>query len=85
MTKGKQLQFLPNVIKGKDYTEEQAWFDMPEFAQESAGAIKRVVINFQKKEDIEAFNKATGLKVTMNTKGVFFPPIDSFQTKYIEE
>jgi len=52
---------------------EKHWFDMPEFIQENKEAFKRVTINFENKEDIEAFNKLTGLNITMKTKGIFFP------------
>lgn len=63
----------------------QLWFDMPEFIQENTQAVKRVVINFEKEEDIELFNKVTGLSVTMKTKGVFFPPLEPKEVKYVEE
>jgi hypothetical protein len=52
---------------------KQHWFDMPEFVQEDREAIKRVYINFEKEEDIQEFNRITGLNITMKTKGVFFP------------
>lgn len=55
----------------KDVAEH--WKEMPEFVQENKQAIKRVTINFLTKEDIELFNKVTGLNITMKTKGVFFP------------
>lgn len=64
------------------FDPDQLWFDMPEFVQESKGAIKRVTINFCTEEDIEAFNRATGLKVTMNTKGLFYPPIETSALEY---
>jgi len=67
------------------YTEVQAWFDMPEFVQENTQAIKRVMINFQKEGDIEAFNKATGLNITMHTKGAFYPLLETEPTEYVEE
>tara|TARA_R110000824_G_scaffold122386_1_gene279422 strand:- start:1996 stop:2247 length:252 start_codon:yes stop_codon:yes gene_type:complete len=63
----------------------QLWFDMPEFSQGNRQAIKRVVINFESETDIDLFNKATGLKVTMKTKGTFFPPTEKTGVEYVED
>jgi len=66
----------PNI----DWEEE--WKDMPEFVQGDKKAIKRVTINFETEEDIEKFNVVTGLKVTMKTKGVFYPKVDNRKIEY---
>lgn len=52
---------------------EDHWFDMPEFVQGSKAAVKRVWLNFETEDDMEEFNKVTGLNITMKTKGVFYP------------
>jgi len=61
----------------KDKSEEldwkSEWKDMPDYSQGDKKAVKRVVINFETVEDMEEFNKITGLSVTMKTKGVFYP------------
>ena len=72
-------------IPKSTYTEAQVWFDMPEFIQENTQAIKRVMISFQKEEDIEAFNKVTGLNITMHTKGAFYPLMETEPTEYVKE
>lgn len=61
---------------------QQHWFDLPEFEQENRGAIKQVTISFETEADIEAFNQATGLKITLNTKGAFFPMIEPEKVEY---
>lgn len=71
-----------NVFDDDFIDPSQMWFDMPEFVQESQGAVKTVMVNFCTEEDVEAFNCATGLKVTMNTKGVFYPSIDTSSNSY---
>jgi len=71
--------------KSKNDWQQKEWQDMPEYVQESKAAIKRVVINFENEEDMEEFNKVTGLKVTMKTKGVFYPIKPSRKLEYIDE
>ena len=63
---------------------EDHWIGMPEFIQKDKEAIKQVTLNFEKAEDIELFNKTTGLSVTMETKGVFFPEVKSRKISYIQ-
>lgn len=57
----------------KDPEWKQHWQGMPEYNQCDKEAIKQVVVNFETELDIIDFNKATGLKVTMETRGVFYP------------
>lgn len=64
---------------------KEEWKGMPEFIQEDKEAIKRVTINFETEEDIEQFNKVTGLDITMKTKGVFFPKKTSRKLEYRDE
>ena len=73
------------MAKNKKYWQEEEWKDMPEFVQESTAAIKRVVINFETEDDIEKFNEVTGLKVTMKTKGIFYPAKKTRKIEYIQE
>lgn len=62
------------------------WKDMPEFVQEDKEAVARVVINFETEEDIDLFNKVTGLSITKKTKGVFFPlPKKTTKMVYVDE
>lgn len=64
---------------------EKEWVGMPEFVQENHQAILRVVINFRTIDDIKQFNKITGLKIKMTTKGVFYPHIESTKTVYVKD
>ena len=64
---------------------EEMWVGMPEYVQEDKAAFKRVVINFENEDDMNEFNKITGLKITKKTKGVFFPVKKNKKIKYIKE
>ena len=71
-------------IEGDD--PHQQWLDMPEFVQDNRQAFKRVVVNFNSQEDIEEFNRRTGLSVSVHTKGVFFPDHSGEeQVEYVDE
>lgn len=64
---------------------KKEWDGMPEFIQESKASIKGVIVHFETIEDLEAFNALTGLKVTMKTKGVFFPERTPLKAEYVDE
>ena len=61
------------------------WKDMPEYIQHDKEAIKSVNVNFESLDDIQKFNRVTGLRVTMQTKGVFYPNKDSEKVIYVKD
>ena len=75
---------INKIFNKKDHWKDH-WVGMPEFIQEDKQAIKRVVINFQTEEDIKLFNEITGLNITMETKGIFYPLKKSRRLEYRNE
>lgn len=61
------------------------WVGMPEFNQENKAAFKTVSISFENEDDLELFNKNTGLKITKKTKGVFYPAKKLEKVIYVSE
>lgn len=62
------------------------WKDMPEFIQEDKESIKFVMVHFETEEDMQAFSDLVGRKITMKTKGFFFPVNNSKIKKvYVDE
>ena len=61
------------------------WKDMPSFNQGDRKAFGRVTINFESQEDMDDFNKLTGLSVTKKTKGAFYPKPNPIKTEYVSE
>ena len=65
---------------------EKEWDGMPEFVQDSKESIASVVIHFETEEDMDAFSKLIGRKITKKTKGVFFPVKEKEATPvYVDE
>ena len=61
-----------NIFKQKELWEEE-WEGMPEFIQKDLQPVQKIVVNFLTREDVEAFAKLTGHKLTNKTKSVWFP------------
>jgi hypothetical protein len=61
------------------------WRGMPEYVSTDREAFAQVVISFESADDIKAFNEATGLKVTPQTRGVFFPSVPPHNLEYVNE
>jgi len=61
-----------NIFKQKELWEEE-WEGMPEFIQKDLQPIQKIVVNFLTREDVEAFAKITGHRLTNKTKSVWFP------------
>lgn len=66
-----------------DYDKE--WEGMPEFIAEDLKAIASVTINFLTVEDMNAFSKLIGRRITFQTKSILFPVIEPVKKVYIDE
>ena len=51
----------------------QEWKGMPEFKHEDLTAWKSLIINFASQEDLSAFAKLIGQRLTPNTQSVWYP------------
>lgn len=52
---------------------ENYWRDMPEFVQEDLQPLKSLLINFATREDMDAFARLVGQRITPNTKSIWYP------------
>jgi hypothetical protein len=48
---------------------------MPEFEQDDLRPVKRLTVSFLTVDDVERFAQLVGQKITMQTDGIYFPPI----------
>ena len=46
---------------------------MPEFVQKDLEPFKQVIVNFETREDMEAFAAFIGQKITVNTRSIWYP------------
>ena len=49
------------------------WKGMPEFIQEDLESRKSIVVHFANLEDMEAFSKLIGQRVTLRTRSIWYP------------
>ena len=49
------------------------WGGMPDFGQEDLLPFKRLLVDFLRPEDVEAFAQLTGQKITLATRSIWFP------------
>jgi hypothetical protein len=49
------------------------WVGMPEFVQEKKEDYAKIIIRFEKKEDLEDFAQLIGQKLTIKTKSIWHP------------
>lgn len=62
------------TTKKIDYKE--MWKGMPEFVQEDAGPIKKVLVSFATPEDILKFSKLVGQPITDKTRSIWYPKVE---------
>ena len=64
---------------------QQEWQGMPEYISRNREAAVQVILNFETLEDMRAFNELTGLSITPQTRGVFYPVVPSHNLEYVDE
>ena len=52
------------------------WVDMPEFVQESKPPFAKIIFRFESQEDLDAFSKLIGQKLTPKTKSAWYPKLE---------
>jgi len=72
--KPQQLGLGFSELEQDEWLEE--WQDMPEFVQNKEAHCE-ITLKFQKKKDLENFNKLMGVQLTEKVKSIWFP----FKTK----
>lgn len=70
--KNKQSKLFPE-LENNDWQEE--WKEMPEYVQKNLIPYRKLIINFETKEDFEEFIKLLKLEdvITDKTKYIWFP------------
>lgn len=52
---------------------DEYWKGMPEFVQKDLTPLKSIYVHFETIEDMEAFAKLVGQKLTLNTRSIWYP------------
>ncbi len=55
---------------------EDEWQGMPEFVQEDLGPTKTLQVNFASYDDMRAFAKLVGQKLTPDTQSIWWPKVE---------
>jgi hypothetical protein len=53
---------------------QKEWKDMPEYIQEDLTSFRKIVIHFKSQEDVNAFAKLIGQKITPKQPSLWYPP-----------
>ena len=67
---------------------EEHWQGMPEYSQEDLSQFKTLIVHFASQEDMAAFAKLVGQRITFRTQSLWYPAaqIGSFAGKaYVDE
>lgn len=56
--------------------QSQEWVDMPEFVQENQKPFSKIIFRFATEEDLNAFSKLIGQKLTPKTKSAWYPELE---------
>lgn len=74
MTKNNQPNLFGDLDEFASWKEE--WKGMPEFLQDDQPPFQKIVVSFEKKEDVDAFAQLINQKITYRTQSVWFPKKD---------
>jgi len=67
--------FEKKEMKIKKWWEEY-WQDMPEFIQEEKDSYAKIIIRFDKEEDLYNFARLINQKLSKNTKSIWYPKLE---------
>jgi hypothetical protein len=74
-----------NDLFDDQFDYEKEWQGMPEFVSEDLKSIAAVTVNFLTVEDMNAFSKLIGRRITFQTKSILFPVVKPVKKIYIDE
>ena len=57
------------------------WEGMPEYVQDDNMPFKTVYVHFKDREDMEAFSKFIGQRISFKTKFVWYPEVKAFKAR----
>ena len=67
---------------------DEAWKGMPEFLQANLQPFQTINVHFETREDVEAFAKLVGQRITLDTKFIWYPEMDRndfSKVRYVDE
>jgi len=77
---------MTDLFGFEEFDWRKEWQDMPEFVQLDMKPIFSVTVNFLSVEDINAFSKIVGKRISFNTKSVLFTNADKRERGvYVDE
>jgi len=59
-----------------DTSSTEEWVEMPEFVQENKPPFAKIIFRFDNQEDLDAFSKLIGQKLTPKTKSAWYPELE---------
>lgn len=59
-----------------DTSSTDEWVEMPEFVQENKPPFAKIIFRFDNQEDLDAFSKLIGQKLTPKTKSAWYPELE---------
>lgn len=71
-----------NTLFDIDPDWKQHWWGMPDFSMGDAQPQQRIVVNFMTQEDVQDFADKLDVKLTNNTKSLFFPYQDKLKGEF---
>ena len=73
---------IKNFFLGdSDISLEEQWDGMPEFDQDDKNSFRKVIVHFEKQEDVESFFKILGQSFTDKTKSIWHPEQQRMDTE----
>lgn len=82
----KQLSLIEDINLSESWKKE--WQNMPEYIQEDLNPYKSILVHFEKQEDVDKFSKLVGQKITVKTKGIWYPKMErdiAINKYYVDE
>ena len=66
----------PDYVQADVIPSTNEWVDMPEFVQENKPPFAKIIFRFDSQEDLDAFSKLIGQKLTPKTKSAWYPELE---------
>jgi hypothetical protein len=60
------------------------WKGMPEFVQDDAQPVQKIVVNFASPEDVQTFARLVGYDLTPKSRSIWFPYRERVNRKALE-
>ena len=82
MTDPKKEFEQPPLIEVEEWWQEE-WQGMPEFVQGNLKPLKTIYVHFEDEEDMKAFSRLIGQKITVHTQYIWYPEHRKEKSRYV--